>query len=785
MSSDKDFSISVTNLVYWACRTQLSHDSNQQSKNNLPADHKRGIAAHQQIQASKKENYQAEVTIRHLFKLSELTLSVEGRIDGVETLNNEITVIEEIKSSNRSFEDISESDRQFHLAQAKMYGYLHHQVHQGTHYQLRLTYIDLKNPTHEATNSHDITPAELEQFCKPLIEQFAAFISQQIRHQQERDHSISQLTFPLPQYRPHQRELAKATFIALREQQELFAEAATGLGKSIAFLFAAVKAIPTQSFQTLWYFTCKNSGQESALEAARQLIANNGKIRVLQLSSQQNSCFCSQPNSQLTPDTCIYRSEFFNHFHNALDQALETDLLCSGTIKSIAEHHQICPHQLSIELIPWVDIVIADANYGMDLNSNQLSQAQRWRFPQVALFDEAHNLIDRARKGYSTALSYQELKFWQDTLKQLYPTVSKSFSKVMRQLNNLAKQANIEAGDLNKLIHGLQEVTTIIDENQQELAHSLLFSDLKLYYFELHYFLKIAPHADHNYRFSIETRGKNKTLNLDCLNPVNLFTKQTGPLNSKVFFSATLTPFHYFQSQLSNQANTLTARFPSPFPPEHLKVCIIPSVDTRYQQREYSLSSLCDWVEIIIHAQPGNYLVTLPSFEYLKQVHQELATRTVFSDDTRELIAQDLQMNTQAREFFLNQLCSDTKATTALAISGGLFAEGVDLKGDQLIGALIVGPALPMADDNNEHIKQLFDEQGFDGYEFAYRLPGWIRVLQTAGRVIRDESDKGVVVLFDPRFAQPAYRKLHPPHWQPSTIRAQEQLREELADFWS
>jgi DNA excision repair protein ERCC-2 len=244
-------------------------------------------------------------------------------------------------------------------------------------------------------------------------------------------------------------------------------------------------------------------------------------------------------------------------------------------------------------------------------------------------------------------------------------------------------------------------------------------------------------------------------------------------------FSATLTPSTYFQQALGLDQDCNSRVLEAVFPERHLAVHIGTYVDTRYHQREQHIDNICEAIARCYHAHPGNYLVFFSAYYFMQQVHARFGGLYPEIDS----LMQQREFNESAQQQFLSRFF-DTERQLGFAIMGGRFAEGIDYQGDALIGAIIVGVGLPQANTEQKLIQQDFASLGLDGFDYAFRFPGLIRVKQSAGRVIRGEQDRGVVILLDRRFQQSGYARHLPAHWSPVHCKDAESLEQSLTGFW-
>jgi DNA excision repair protein ERCC-2 len=223
--------------------------------------------------------------------------------------------------------------------------------------------------------------------------------------------------------------------------------------------------------------------------------------------------------------------------------------------------------------------------------------------------------------------------------------------------------------------------------------------------------------------------------------------------------------------------------FQSPFPQENVCLLIQNKISTKYTHRDDSYTAIAEAIEAIYSARVGNYLVYFPSYAYLAAVLELLKERL----PENQLLVQARAMTETEREDFLDRFSTANQETlVGLAVMGGVFGEGIDLVGERLIGVVVVGVGVPQVGLERDLIKAYFDHQIGNGFAYAYQYPGFNRVLQATGRVIRTETDRGAIVLIDDRFTQARYRQLFPSHWQGfQIVENTTELKEKLTHFWS
>jgi DNA excision repair protein ERCC-2 len=758
-----------------------------------------GTKGHQRVQRSRPEGYQSEVEISYLVEgLAPLwgldpPLEVRGRIDGLYTSVVPV-IIEEIKTTTLSLELVHELHNPLHWAQAQCYAYMFAHQQNLSEIDIHLTYYHLDSQT-EKTFKRQYAFTELETFFNGLITQYLDWFRKILTWQVQRDQSIQTLDFPYKAYRPGQREMAVAVYKAIRDQEFLYVQSPTGVGKTIAALFPAIKAVGLGLAAKIFYLTAKTPGRLVAEETLEDLRRANLHFKSVTLTAKEKICFC--PPVDCDPEVCIFARDYFGKVKTALGEFDRVQAFTRPVIEQIARKYELCPFEFSLDLALWVDCIICDYNYAFD------PRVYLHRFfdfnteAYIFLVDEAHNLPDRARAMYSAELDKQTVLALQRALKGHLPILVKKLSLINKILLEIRKTCQAEG--LQSLVkHELPETLLMaIREFNQKAEDWLVLNqptpfrqELLDFYFVCNNYLRTAEYFDSFYVSYFERQGKTDLkAKLFCLDPAPMLAAPLAHSQATIFFSATLLPMDYFKKLLTGAAAHPHCIFQSPFPIENVDLLIHNGIATQYAQRTDSYPAISATIETICRAQMGNYLIFFPSYAYLAAVLTLLEERLLESQTmlNLRLLVQDRGMTEAAREEFLAQFSTNNEETlVGLAVMGGIFGEGIDLVGDRLIGVVVVGVGVPQVCLENDLIKDYFDQQNGQGFAYAYQYPGFNRVLQATGRVIRTETDRGIIVLMGKRFTQARYRRLFPIHWRGVQIVENEgEIKEKLEHFWS
>lgn len=722
-----------------------------------------GVKAHQKVQKKQDEKYKKEVHLKTNMKYKNFYFQIEGRCDGL-IEDDEIT-IDEIKSTTKGLEHIEENHNPVHWAQAKLYGFMYGKDNNLESLYIQLTYFDIDSEE-EKIFKKKFTLYELETFTYELLDKYIEFAALKIEIGERRDKSIKELAFPFERYRAGQRELAVAVYSAILNEKRLFAKAPTGIGKTVSTIFPAVKALGEEKIEKIIYLTAKTITRTVAEETFSLLRAKGLSMKVLTLTAKEKVCFKDEINCH--KDYCEYADGYYDRLNEAiLDILKNEDKLDRDNIKEYSQKHRVCPFEFSLDLATLVDCIICDYNYIFDPRVSLKRFVEENKKNYVVLIDEAHNLVDRARDMFSATLS--KSRFLE--LKKLFKNEDKGIYKLLEKINSHMLEFKKECDEENYLVKKdkPKEIFNLLNgfiaksekwltrNNKKEGYKELL--DL---YFECTSFIRISRLYDERYVTVIEKERNEVMLKLFCLDPSFLLHEVTQNNKATVFFSATLIPLPYYKEVLGGEKDDYTITLKSPFNPENLKI-YVSDLSTRYKDRENTYKYIVDKITGFVNKNQGNYLFFFPSYKYMNQVYE------LFMEKNQNIktIIQSNAMSEGEREEFLNEFKEENKDTLiGFAVLGGIFSEGIDLKGDRLKGVFIVGVGLPQVCLERDIIKEYYDSIDKNGYDYSYIFPGMNKVLQAGGRLIRTETDKGTLLLIDDRFLYHKYRVLFPDEWK-------------------
>lgn len=715
-----------------------------------------GIAGHRTVASRRSAHYQNEVALEGDYQ----QLKVRGRADGYDPDANRL---EEVKTYRGDLAAQPANHRQLHWAQAKVYGWLMCQKLGLTDIDVALVYFDIVGEGETLLNQR-FQADELQAFFNQQCALFLGWARQEMQHREARDVAAQTLGFPHADFRPGQRTLAESVYKAVSTGRCLMAQAPTGIGKTIGTIFPLLKALAPQQLDKVFFLTAKTPGRQLALDAAKVLHASSDlPLRVLELVARDKAC--EHLEKACHGDACPLAKGFYDRLPAARLAASKVRLLDQHNLRNVALDHRVCPYYLSQEMARWADLVVADYNYYFDFGAMLFGLAQLNQWRAAVLVDEAHNLVERARSMYSASLDQYSLKILRDTAPE---PLKKPLQRLNREWNALHKDQvapyQAYASRPDKLLQALNLCTSALGDYFNDHPEALS-GDLQAFYFEALQFTKVAELFNEHFIFDISKRqlgGKrsSSTLCLRNVVPAEFIRPRLTAARSSVLFSATLSPRHYYADLLGLPADTAWVDVESPFKAEQLHVRIVGDISTRFVHRQASLAPIVELIARQFARQPGNYLAFFSSFDYLQQVAQLLAE----THPRIPLWQQSRGMAEAERQGFLDQFTEHSQGV-GFAVLGGAFGEGIDLPGTRLIGAFIATLGLPQLNPVNEQIKLRMAAIFGAGYDYTYLYPGIQKVVQAAGRVIRSQHDRGVVMLMDDRFGEGRVRQLLPRWW--------------------
>jgi DNA excision repair protein ERCC-2 len=747
-----------------------------------------GVAGHQLIRARRDGDYRTEVSLKFDFQWEDYRLTVRGRVDGMVETADAIAV-EEIKTTYAPLAALELTSYQAHEAQLRLYLYFLMTMNPEKRVFGRLTYLNLDN-LEEKTFQVALGQMEGREFFERLAVAYLSVRREQDRWIETRDESLAKWKFPFREVRRGQDELMDSVNQALDGERDLFAEAATGIGKTVAILYPALKRLAgNERIRQVFFLTAKTVGKEIIKTTLTQAAEAGLRLRTVFIEAKERVCMTG--TGRCEADYCPYACDYYRKIKPLLPQLLARELVTPEMVAGYAETYQVCPFELSLDLALYADLIVGDYNYLFDPGVNLRRFFVYGGRDYLFLIDEAHNLVARGREMYSANLAESDL----ERIARLLPGNERgaqtalhavaAYFEAWREEMVEEQSQGIRLNQLPELLGPeLQRLITLIEDYLGRNRNAPKREELLQVFFKLSGFTRIVGLLTRDYAIYVKAEESRLSLNLFCLHPGPLLRRCLDHGRMGIFFSATLSPRRYFHELLGGKADALFVQLTSPFPRENRLYLHIPGVDTRYQARSRSALKLAQCIAGMVKAQSGNYLVFFPSYAYL-QIVMPLIKPLVGGQVG--VFAQTPGMSDAEKAFFLQHFNPGNAGGSrlGLAVLGGMFGEGVDLPGEALIGVMIVGPGLPGINEEQEFIRAYFDERDNQGFFYAYLVPGLIRVIQSAGRVFRRPEDKGVVILVDDRFADERYQELLPSDWfMPGREFSNLEYLEVLGNFW-
>ena len=777
--------ISVRNLVEFILRSgDLDNSSGTSGDKEAML---KGGRLHRKIQRSMKGDYQAEVSLKKESEYNDVVIQVEGRADGIFTEDGAV-YIDEIKGT---YGNVQAMDMPIpvHRAQAMCYGLIWGEKERISEIHIQMTYAHLE--TEETRRfREDFSIEELKGWYQKLLDAYHKWIAYSLNWKKERNASMKDLQFPFP-YREGQRDIVSGVYHTVSSGKTLFVQAPTGVGKTMSAIFPSVRAIGEGKGETLFYLTAKTITGTVAQEAFHILREKGLKFKVTAITAKEKLCFQDTP--ECTPEKCPYAKGHFDRVNDAVYELWTTEEVYSReVIRAHAEKWQVCPFEMCLDLSIWVDGIICDYNYVFDPNVHlKRFFGENISGDHIFLIDEAHNLVERGREMYSAGISRQSLVALRKKIRKRFSKLARTLDKANRQMMELEENL-AETGKGYQVLSnpGVLPITflTISGELEEILEEKELEEELRReileFYFIVRDFLNVSELVDENYVVYTENSAEEGfRLRLFCVNPAENLGEYLKKGKSAIFFSATMFPMLYYRELLTTDRDAYGIYVQSPFPKENRRILIGSDVSSRYTRRNRAeYQKIAGYIARCVWQRQGNYMVFFPSYRLMEDVLQVYEEE--FSVDWVRCVCQTPDMTEQEREGFLEEFQEREGTLVGFCVLGGIFSEGVDLTGESLIGAVIVGTGLPQIGSQREILKEYYDKKNHCGFDYAYRYPGMNKVLQAAGRVIRTKEDKGVILLLDDRFWDRDYQEIFPREWQDRTGCRLDTVEGAVETFW-
>ena len=774
--------LSVRNLVEFIMRS-----GDLDNRRSSSADREAMLAGgriHRKIQKQMGDNYEAEVALKVMVPLDEIELILEGRADGI-LKEGEAIIIDEIKGM---YQDVMKMQEPIpvHRAQAVCYAYMYMQKKEMDGIWIQMTYCNLDTEEIQRFREYNTADQIKSQFFF-YIQEYGKWAKYLYRHRLERKQSIRGMEFPFP-YRKGQRDIVVSVYRAILRETRLFIQAPTGIGKTISVTFPAVKAIGEGYGDKIFYLTAKTITRTGAEESFEIMRKQGMKLSSVTITAKEKLCILDEMDCN--PISCPRAKGHFDRVNQAVfDLITNKEKASREVILSYAEKYQVCPFELCLDVSNWMDAIICDYNYVLDPNIRlQRYFADNNTGDYIFLMDEAHNLVERAREMYSAALIKEDFLEAKKRMKTAL-VITKKIDRCNRIMLQLKRECDTwkeltEGEGIGAVVNAVEALFGELQKWEEAHPEYKWTKEDREFFFSLRNFLMIYDRMDENYRvYTQHLEDGRFLLKLFCVNPANAIRGCLEQGIAAIFFSATMLPIRYYKELLSGEQNDYAIYAHSPFDTKKRLLLIGSDVSSRYTRRVPSeFGKIVAYIEKIVRAKRGNYLVFFPSYGYMMDVLAMIEKQ----NPNYEYQVQKNGMTEREREQFLEQFSNEHGGSfVGFCVSGGIFSEGIDLKGERLIGVVLIGTGLPQICSEREILKKFYAEREMDGFAYAYRYPGINKVFQAAGRLIRTENDYGVIVLLEDRLLKTEYTEQFPVEWSDYQVTRLNEIEWKLQCFWN
>ena len=772
--------ISVRNLVEFIFRS--GDIDNRIGKGAQKEAMQEGSRMHRKIQGRMGMEYRAEVPLKLEVPQEQYVLALEGRADGIITNADGVTV-DEIKCM---YTDVTRFEEPIfvHKAQAMCYAYIYALQNGLDQISVQLTYCDLD--TEEICRFEEaFSFFWLERWFQDMMEAYRKWTDFQFTWRKIRQTSIQTLEFPFP-YREGQYKLVGDVYRTIHRKKISFIQAPTGTGKTISTLFPAIRAVGENLGDKIFYLTAKTITRTVAKDTCDLLKAKGYRGKVIVLTAKEKMCPCEEMDCN--PSNCLRAKGHYDRVNDAVYDLITTEEdFTRERMLAQAEKYQVCPFEMSLDASLYADIIICDYNYVFDPNvylKRFFSEEEKGDY--IFLVDEAHNLVERGREMYSAVLVKEEILTVKKLVRGKDRKLEGALEKCNRQMLEWKRECETYTiyESIGAFAFSLMRLMSLLDIFLQSRGEMPERKEVTEFYLNLRHFMNMFERVDENYvLYSDFDETDRFCLHLYCVNPSVNLQECLERGKSTIFFSATLLPVNYYKNLLSSKKDNYAVYADSAFREEQRLLFIGRDVSSLYTRRTLGeFHRIALYIQQVLRAKKGNYLIFFPSYRFMEDVYEQFLA---VNEQEADCMMQSGNMNEADREEFIQEFSNPRgKSLAAFCVLGGIFSEGIDLKEDLLIGVLIVGTGLPQICNQREILKEYYQEENGQGFDYAYQYPGMNKVLQAAGRVIRTASDRGIIGLLDDRFLRSDYRQLFPREWSQYEVHTLDSLPGALEAFW-
>ncbi len=716
-----------------------------------------GSKMHGTYQAKQGNEYQSEVALSGKIEIEEGTIFLQGRADGI-ILGGPYPIVDEIKTSVMPTKEFYKQQKQWHLSQALVYCYLYLLDHHHEKMGVDLTYMNQLDSDDKMVKHFDYDAKRIKDEVESYARMYFEFFEEQERHLDARDESASKLVFPYKAFRKGQKEFSKYVYGAVNNGGTLFAEAPTGIGKTLSALFPSAKSFKQKRVDRIFYLTAKQTGSLSAYQAMGQLYEAGLHARDSILVGKEKICLA--PGCRCNPSSCPYAEGYYTKIKEIIKEVCKkTNRFDEKTILEMANKHQACPFEMQLDLSLFADVIICDYNYLLDpmVFLERYFEEGVDTSTDVFLLDEAHNLVDRTKDMYSVGLDFEEVE---KAKKSLHGNAWRKLRKALKGFYDFLLTIPVDVvpteipcpkDELLGYMEAIRKAKTTEEKSEEPLPSEFTNLSKDLAKFRM----ILEDYYGDKYRCYTQKGRGYRRLKLHCVDPSSFVSKQIARGRASVFFSATLSPMEYYQQSILGKKDCPSLLLPSPFSKDQMGLFVVPNVSIKYKDRAKSYDAVASLLSRFVSKQVGNYFLFFPSYEYLENILPYLNLPDA------EILVQEKSLTPKQRKEMLERFVPNPEKTTVgCYILGGSFGEGVDLVSDRLIGVGIVGVGMPQINYESDLIRDYYEEKEQKGFAYAYLYPGLNKVAQALGRLIRSEEDRGAALLIDSRYRFGEYRAM-------------------------
>lgn len=783
-SEIKHYHISVRDLVEFIYKEGNIDDRFGSSDPLLSMQE--GQRIHRMIQESNINGYVPEVVLNYHYDFGKYIFDLQGRADGVAFDKEKPYLVEEIKGVYNASQ--IEEPVKVHLAQALIYAYIISSQYSLDGIRVRMTYCDLESQDpSEGLNifEEDYDFERLKLFFDETCNEFKKWSDFVFNWEKIRNDSILKGQFPF-KYRHGQRALVGICYKTIKDKKTIFIQAPTGTGKTISTLYPAVQALGRGMAEKVFYLTSKTVTGTVVKETAARINETGHRIKTVFITARDR--ICPLEERKCNPDDCPYAAGHFDRVNDAVFSIINNeDLMTREVILDYSKKFMVCPFEFSLDVSLFADVIVGDVNYVFNPTSClKRFFAEGVKKPYIFLIDEAHNMVDRGRSMYSISISKEDILRGRRIMKKYSRRVFNALTAINNDFLSWKKEGMVYILSSDEFSNFALKVMNTVSAFQAFFQKRIKIKEsdeIRILYFNLKYLDLLSDSYGRDYKAYSEC-GEEMRFNLLCLDPSNMIQKRLYMAESVIFFSATFLPMRYYMNLLSRDEEAVAVKAETVFSSSQLAIIRARDVTTKYKERTPEMfQRYAQYIENIVESRKGNYIVFFPSYELLNHIRDDF---TELDGGKADVICQKSDFNENDKEEFLNSFSKDRgKSLVAFSVFGGQFSEGIDLKGDKLIGVILAGLPIPSISLENRFINDYFEEKTGQGFLYSSLYPAMCKVLQAGGRLIRTDSDRGIIALLDSRFSEKNIEEVYPDLWQDIKNVSVSSAGKALSDFWS